>query len=68
MGFEGLRRTRMIGSDNDITIQCTIEYKTRDEGHENNARLSQILVDDGTVISQGFYMDMVGQWQATVGR
>ena len=50
MGFEELRKTRMVGSDNDITIQCTIEYKTRDEEHENNARLSQILVGSGRVM------------------
>ena len=53
-----------MGSDNDITIQCTMKYKTRDEEHENSARLSQILVDGDTVISQGSYTGMVGPWQA----
>ena len=62
------RRTREMGSDNDITIQCTImyktctnRYKTRDEGHENSTRLLQILVDGGTVIPRSFLTVIVGR-------
>ena len=43
-------RTEVVRSNNDITIQCTMKYKTRDGRHENSARLPQILVDDGRVI------------------
>jgi hypothetical protein len=42
-----------MSSDNDITIQCTMKYKTSDNGHESSARLSWILVDGGTVMPQG---------------
>jgi hypothetical protein len=49
-----------MSSDNDITIQCTMKYKTSDNGHESSARLSWILVDGGTVMPQGSHAGTVG--------
>ena len=47
MGFEmslkdrsGKTRIEVVRSNNNIAILCTMKYKTRDEGHENSARLS----------------------------
>jgi hypothetical protein len=54
------RRRRTMSSDNDITIQCTMKYKTSDKGHESSARLSWILVDGGTVMPQGSHAGTVG--------
>ena len=41
-----------------------MKYKTRDKEHENSARLSQILVDGGTVILRDWHRVIVGQPQA----
>jgi hypothetical protein len=56
----------MVRTDNDIAIQCIMEYQTRDKDHEIIARLPEILVDGAIVMPQGSHTGMVDQWRATV--